>query len=124
MELTYKLALRCRTFAFEMGKSNNLLTMISTITRENPTFPYNQGRVKIFRDGVINWQHQNKGKKLVNQTKVDWITNYSKKRLTLLNQVIEQAKNMPDTAASDQQVAEQAGYDSDDDFYGQQLEAG
>lgn len=34
--------------------------------------------MKIFRDGVINWQHINKEKKLVNQSKVDWITNYSK----------------------------------------------
>ena len=80
--------------------------------------------MKIFRDGVINWQHQTKSKKLVNQGKVDWITSYTKKRLTLLNQVIEQAKNLPDTAASDVQVAQQAGCDSDDDFYGQQLQQG
>lgn len=55
IELTYKLAKRCRMFAAEMAKSKNLINMISTITRENPCFPYNQGRIKIFRDGHINW---------------------------------------------------------------------
>ncbi len=79
--MTLKLAKRCRMFAVEISKSKNLLTMIATITRENPSFPYNQGRVKIFRDGVINWQHINKEKKLVNQGKVDSISNYSKQRL-------------------------------------------
>ena len=55
IELTYKLAKRCRMFAAEMAKSKNLINMISTITRENPCFPYNQGRIKIVRDGHINW---------------------------------------------------------------------
>jgi len=40
MELTYKLANNCRMFAAEMSKSNNLLNMMSTFTRENPSFPY------------------------------------------------------------------------------------
>lgn len=81
-------------FAMEMGKSRNLMTMIATITRENPSFPYNQGRIKIFRDGIINWQHINKEKKLVDQSKVDSVANYSKKRLEKLNRVVE------DSAAS------------------------
>ena len=79
-------------FAVEMGKSKNLIQMIATITRENPSFPYNQGRIKIFRDGMINWQHVNKDKKLVNQGKVDSIANYSKTRLDILNKVVELAK--------------------------------
>ena len=78
--------------------------------------------MKIFRDGVINWQHINKEKKLVNQSKVDWITNYSKQRLENLNQVIGLAN------ASEVQPEEQAATalseDSDDDFYGKNLEVG
>ena len=48
-------------FAQEVGK-NNLLNLIGSITRENPSFPYNQGKMKIFRDGMINWQYINKEK--------------------------------------------------------------
>ena len=66
IELTLKLAKRCTVFAAEMSKSKNMHNLIQTMTRENPSFPYNQGRLKIFRDGVINWQHINKEKKLVN----------------------------------------------------------
>ena len=92
IELTLKLAKRCRMFAIEMGKSRNLMTMIATITRENPSFPYNQSRIKIFRDGIINWQHINKEKKLVDQGKVDSIANYSKQRLENLNRVVEMSQ--------------------------------
>jgi len=49
-----------------MSKSKNMHNLIVTMTRENPSFPYNQGRLKIFRDGIINWQHINKEKKIVN----------------------------------------------------------
>ena len=68
------------------------------MTRENPSFPYNQGRLKIFRDGVINWQHINREKKLVNQSKVDYITNYSKKRMDELNKVLKIAEKMGENA--------------------------
>lgn len=78
-------------FAAEMGKSKNLMNMIATITRENPSFPYNQGRMRIFRDGTINWQHI-KDKKLVNQNRVDAIANYSKQRLEQLNRVVDLAQ--------------------------------
>ena len=43
---------------------------------------------------MINWQHINKEKKLVNQSKVDWITNYSKKRVEELNKVLKMAEKM------------------------------
>ena len=66
IELTFKLAKSCQMFACEMAKSKNLINMISTITKENPCFPYNQGRIKIFGEGTINWQLVNKDKKLVN----------------------------------------------------------
>ena len=68
--------------------------MIASITRENPSFPYNQGRVKIFRDGTINWQHINKEKKLVNQNRVDSIGNYSKARLEQLNKSVDLARQL------------------------------
>ena len=84
-------------FAIEMAKSKNLLNMIATITRENPSFPYNQGRIKIFRDGVVNWQHINKDKKLVSQGKVDAISAYSRQRLEQLNRIIDLAKQMADS---------------------------
>ena len=58
-------------FAYEMSKSNNLFRMIEQITKENPSFPYNQQRIKIFRDGFINWQHLNNKKNIVNQSKVE-----------------------------------------------------
>ena len=41
IEMTYKLAKRCKPFAVEMSKSKNLINMIATMTRENPSFPYN-----------------------------------------------------------------------------------
>lgn len=92
MELTYKLAKKCRMFAAEMSNSKNLVNMMSTFTRENPSFPYNQGRQKIFRDGVINWQHMQDKKKMVNQGRVDQITNYSKQRIDNLLKAVEEGK--------------------------------
>ena len=79
------------TFA-EMSNSKNLVNMMSTFTRENPSFPYNQGRQKIFRDGVINWQHMQDKKKMVNQGRVDQITNYSKQRIDNLLKAVEEGK--------------------------------
>ena len=116
IELTLKLAKRCREFAVEMGKSRNMMTTIATITRENPSFPYNQGRIKIFRDGIINWQHINKEKKLVDQGRVDQVTNYSKQRLEMLNRIVEEST----TSSKQQQLSD----DSDDDCYGQDLAIG
>ena len=92
IELTYKLTLRNRMFAQELSKNQNLYRMIEQITRENPSFPYNQQRIKIFREGVINWQHMNKKNNLVNQTRVDHITRYSKQRLANLARAIEAGK--------------------------------
>jgi len=72
IELTVKLAKRVWMFAVEMGKSKNLMTMIATITRENSSFPYNnQSRMRLFRDGTINFQNVNRDKKLVDQARVD-----------------------------------------------------
>merc|ERR1712004_77192 len=79
-------------FAQELSKNQNLYRMIEQITRENPSFPYNQQRIKIFREGVINWQHMNKKNNLVNQTRVDHITRYSKQRLANLARAIEAGK--------------------------------
>jgi hypothetical protein len=89
IELTYKLTLRNRMFAQELSKNQNLYRMMEQFTRENPSFPYNQQRVKIFREGVINWQQMNKKNNLVNQTRVDHITRYSKQRLANLARAIE-----------------------------------
>lgn len=124
IELTYKLTLRSRMFAQELSKNQNLYRMIEQITRENPSFPYNQQRIKIFREGVINWNHLNSKKNLVNQTRVDHITRYSKQRLANLAKAIEAGKG---TGSSDQyddqnlQLEEETtelGDDSDDDCYG------
>lgn len=41
IELTLKLAKRCTVFAAEMSKSRNMHNLIQTMTRENPSFPYN-----------------------------------------------------------------------------------
>ena len=87
-------------FAQELSKNQNLYRMIEQITRENPSFPYNQQRIKIFREGVINWQHLNSKKNLVNQTRVDHITRYSKQRLANLARAIEAGKG---PGSSDQQ---------------------
>lgn len=91
--MTYKLAKFCRVFANEMSKSKNLVTMMASHTRDNPSFPYSQQRQKIFRDGIINWQHWNDKKKLVNQNKVDQISNYSKQRIDNLLRAVELGKN-------------------------------
>lgn len=117
IELTLKLAKRCTAFAIEMSKSKNMHNLIVTMTRENPSFPYNQSRLKIFRDGVINWQHINKEKKIVNQSKVDWITNYSKARVDELNRVLKIAEKMSETGnITEDSIAQNP--DSDDDMYG------
>ena len=94
IELTLKLAMRCPTFAFEMSKSKNLFRMIEQMTKENPSFPYNQQRMKIFRDGFINWQHLNNKKSIVNQTRVEQISNYSRQRLERLSQSITYGKQL------------------------------
>lgn len=99
--MTLKLAKRCRVFALEMSKSKNLVNMIATITRENPSFPYNQSRVKIFRDGNINMHQINKEKKLVNQEKVDSVANYSKQRLDDLTRIIDLVKQYGEISHSD-----------------------
>ena len=39
IELTYKLALRCKLFAIELHKNKNITRMIEQITKENPSFP-------------------------------------------------------------------------------------
>ena len=124
IELTLKLAKRCNVFAAEMCKSRNMHNLIQTMTRENPSFPYNQGRLKIFRDGVINWQHINREKKLVNQSKVDYITNYSKKRMDELNKVLKIAEKMGENAQASASQENENDFDSDDDLYGQTLEIG
>lgn len=67
--------------------------MMATHTRDNPSFPYSQQRQKIFRDGIINWQLLTDKKKLVNQPKVDQITNYSKQRLDNLLRAVDLGKN-------------------------------
>ena len=123
MELTYKLVKRCNLFALEMSKSKNLTNLIGTVTRENPSFPYNQGRLKIFRDGVINWQHINKEKKLVNQQKVDWITAYSKNRLEDMNNLIAFASQRGEHGLENQDNG-QISDDSDDDLYTEPPEVG
>ena len=94
------------------------------MTRENPSFPYNQGRLKIFRDGVINWQHINREKKLVNQSKVDYITNYSKKRMEELNKVLKIAEKMGENTQAASSMENENDFDSDDDLYGETLEIG
>lgn len=76
-----------------MSKSKNLVNMMATHTRDNPSFPYSQQRQKIFRDGIINWQLLTDKKKLVNQPKVDQITNYSKQRLDNLLRAVDLGKN-------------------------------
>lgn len=66
--------------------------MIEQMTKENPSFPYNQQRIKIFKEGIINWSNQNNKKGLLNQTRVDHITKYSKQRLANLAKAIESGK--------------------------------
>lgn len=90
VELMYKLSKNCKMFANELSKSQNLMNLITTLTRENPSMPVNQGRMKIFREGDVNWQLMNKERKLVNQSKVDQIANYSKQRLNDFTRLVEQ----------------------------------
>jgi len=92
IELTFKLTLRDRMFAHELSKNQNLYHMIEQMTKENPSFPYNQQRIKIFKEGVINWKNQNNKNGLLNQTRVDHITKYSKQRLANLAKAIEAGK--------------------------------
>lgn len=81
-------------FASEMSKNKNLSKMIEQMTKENPSFPYDQKRMKIFRDGYINWQHMNSRRNIVSRDKVDQISNYSRDRLEKLQKAIETGKKM------------------------------
>ena len=115
IELTYKLAKFCRVFASEMSKSKNLVTMMATFTRDNPSFPYSQQRMKIFREGLINWQQLADKKKVVNQNKVDQISNYSKHRIDNLLSAVNLGKNV--TEGHGEEAKLRPGEDSDDDCY-------
>ncbi len=55
IELTLKLAQRCRTFAIELKKNQNVIRVIERFTLESPCFPISQSGQKLFKDYSINW---------------------------------------------------------------------
>ena len=55
IELVIKLSSRCRVFACELSKNNNIIRMIEQITKENPSFPITPHGIKLFKDYNINW---------------------------------------------------------------------
>ena len=104
--------------------------MVYKITKENPSFPYNQQRIKIFRDGFINWQHLNNKKNIVNQSKVEQISNYSRNRLEKLAKAIETGKQFVKESAEGASKSKKKkdlddlGRDSDEDCYGYSFNEG
>lgn len=103
IELTLKLALRCRPFADELFLKQDLFKTITQITNSNPSFPIGQSKIKFFKDGNVNWQSPDI-KRLVTEQRVKKIEEYSRKRLERLSKVRDQV--------------ETCGFDSDDDCYG------
>jgi hypothetical protein len=64
-------------------------------------FPLNNGKIKFFKDGNVNWQ-ADEIRKLVTERKVKSIEEYSKKRLERLSKVL---------------IKTTESVDSDDDCY-------
>lgn len=60
------------------------------------------------------WNQIKPAGQLVNQKKIDWIQNYTKKRLERLWKLIKESENEENTA---QNLVDENGYDSDDHFF-------
>ena len=99
IELSYKLALRCKPFAQELERNKNLFKQIEQITSQNPSFPItHSSKLKLFKDGVINWQQLDNKNYFVNQTRVDQIEKYSKRRFEALIKAIQNSQGGDDAA--------------------------
>lgn len=98
IELTLKLASRCRAFAEDLlsEKKQDLFKTITQITNANPSFPLSNGKVKFFKDGNVNWQ-ADEIRRLVSEKKVKSIEDYSKKRLDRLSKVLLKADETVDS---------------------------
>ena len=70
-----------------MNKNNSFYRQIELWTKENPHFPLNQSRMKVFKNGIVNWN--NKQPNLVNQNVLDKVSTYSKDRLQKLLKVLQ-----------------------------------
>mmetsp|Transcript_8863 Transcript_8863/g.8248 ORF Transcript_8863/g.8248 Transcript_8863/m.8248 type:complete len:243 (+) Transcript_8863:7074-7802(+) len=102
VEFTFKCVTRVPMFGEMMVKNQQMIRVIEEWAKNNQHFPINQNRVKIFKQGIVQWNNKTN---LVNQQTLERVGNYSKERL-----------NKFQKALKDQSTAE-VSYDSDDDMY-------
>ena len=111
-----KLTERCRPFALELKKNQNVIRLIERFTYECPSYPMVSGPMKLFKDYIINWAaFPQSHKYMVTEAKVNALSNYSKQRFLNLQEALKAQVNSSFESSKD---------DSDDDCYSCEFKEG
>ena len=111
IDIVVKLASKSQVVVDMIGKSSSLYRFIEQWSKEQPHFPLNQTKTKIFRQGTLNWGSMKQGQSLINQGAIDRVSGYTKDRLKKLQDLV--ARETPPSETC---------FDSDDDMYEHQFQ--